>query len=124
MAFDEVYIQPQLWDHFSFFKTTGLDGTLSETVAPEKKFKLAEIRAHFSVAFVSVEYLKAYISAAKGSEYNTVLLSYLVSGSTDIFIHYSDPLLFLSDDHLVFELSLVSGTNVIGLNVVGWAVQG
>jgi hypothetical protein len=33
-------------------------------------------------------------------------------------------MLMLSDDQLVFNLSLASGVNVIGIDVIGWAVRG
>ena len=102
----------------------GADGTIGDSVAPGKPWKLRSIQIHFSVAFASIEYLVMALSSILGATYNTILYSLNVSGSTDIFIHYSDPLLFLSDDHLNFELSMVSGTNIIGFRFETWAARG
>lgn len=110
---DEIY--------YGFY---GENGTISDSVTPATPWKLKNIRIHLSVAFVSVEYLVMRISAGLGSAYNTILYSTNLSGSTDVFIHYSEPLTFLSDDQLVFELSMVSGTNVIGFQFETWAARG
>lgn len=118
----------QRWWHFSFFHSNGANGKISESVIPgtdfaAKPWELAELRLVFSVAFVSVEYLKVYLSAVKGSAYNFVLISQNMSGSTDYRFNPTNsiPMRFLSDDHLVLELSTISGTNVIGMEVQGWA---
>lgn len=124
MAFTEVYLQPQRWTEFSFFATGGEDGAISESVAPGVPWRLHEIRLHCSVAFASVEDLIYRLSATQGSAYNMTFNSYAMSGSTDIWFLYSNPLLFQSDDALVITLSLASGTNVVGITAVGWAVLG
>jgi hypothetical protein len=123
------------WDHkeempperfwtLAFYKIDNGNGTISEEINPGKRWKLAEIRIHFSTAFASAEYLKAFLSAIKGSEHNVVLLSHNCSGSTDYILYYSEPRLFLSDDVLCIELSNASGVNAIGISVFGWAVLG
>ena len=110
---DEIY--------YGFY---GADGTISDSVNPGCVSKLRSIKVHLSVAFASAEYLIIQLSAGLGSAYNTVLYSQNLSGSTDVFIHYSDPLLFLSDDQLNFELSMASGTNIIGFQFETWAARG
>ncbi len=119
------------WWHFSFYHTNGANGKISESIIPgtdfaARVFELAELRLKFSIAFVSIEYLKVYLSSVKGSAYNFVLVSRLMSGSTDYRFNPANsiPMRFLSDDHLVLEFSNVSGTNVIGLEVQGWAAVG
>jgi hypothetical protein len=124
MAFTAVYDPPQRWTHMSLFYSSGADGKISETHSPTTLFKLSEFRVHFSVAFASVEYFTLKHTSIQGAAYNMTLYSANPSGSTDIFVHYSDPLLFLSGDTLTAELSTVSGTNVIGINLIGWAVLG
>lgn len=124
MAWDaSEYLENSIYQTFSFYKTVAAGAALSESIDIGRKWKLQEIRIHFSVAFASVEDFVAYISAAKGSAHNFTILSYAANGSTDISIYYSAPRQFLSDDELVMTFSN-SGSNVVGLNVQGWAVQG
>lgn len=106
---------------YGFF---GADGTISESVNPEAPWKLATIRLHCSVAFASVEYLLIRMSSGLGSAYNTKIYSANFSGTEDLMIHFSEPLAFLSDDQLNIELSMVSGTNVVGIQVDTWAARG
>ena len=115
---------PERWTELSFYKKDDGNGAIGEDFGPGKRFRVGEIRVHFSTAFASNEYLVAVLSAIKGSEHNVVLLSQACFMSTDIFIHYSNPLEFLSEDVLRIELSNVSGVNAIGINVIGWAVLG
>jgi hypothetical protein len=123
MAFTSVDIMPQRWRWFSYYESFGPNGKYTGVIAPGKPWRLAEIRLHLSMPFASIEYLTATISATIGSAHNLVMMSYLLSGSTDVFFHYSDPLNFLSDDLLTFILSITSGTNVVGLNVQTWQVS-
>ena len=102
----------------------GEDGTIGDNVAPGTVWKLKNIRIHASVAFVSVETLVMKISAGLGSAYNTVIYSANFSDYEDLFIHYSEPLTLMSDDQLLFELSMVSGTNVLGFQFETWAARG
>jgi hypothetical protein len=115
---------PERFWQLAFYKKDDGDGAIGENFNPGTRWKLAEIRVHFSSAFASVEYLTAYLSATKGSEHNVVLLSHNCSGSTDIILYYSEPRMFLSDDVLRVELSNTSGVNAIGISVFGWAVIG
>ena len=124
MAWDaSEYLENSIYQLFSFYKTVAAGAALSESISIGKKWKIHEIRIHFSVAFASVEDFVAYISATKGSAHNLTLLSYACNGSTDIILYYSSPRIFLSDDELVLTFSN-SGSNVVGINVQGWAVQG
>ncbi len=123
MAWDSSELfGPHRWEHFSYFKSWTMDETLEESIAPGKPWKLCEVRIHMSIAMASNKYFQMIVSAAKGSAYNTILYSLNYTGSTDIFLHYSDPLLFLSDDQLNLFASMVSVTNVHGIEVIGWAV--
>jgi hypothetical protein len=45
-------------------------------------------------------------------------------GSTDYWLLFSNPLIFQSDDQIVVTYSMKSAVNVMGINVVGWAVRG
>ena len=126
MAFTGGYIAPQRWWEFDFYysedpATVGTD-LLQQTLAIGKLAKLREIRLHCSVAFASAQYLVVRLSEAQhGSAHNVTLLSYAMNGVQDLFIHYSDPIFLRSDDNLVVELS-TSAANVIGIQLIGWAV--
>lgn len=124
MALSNEYVGNLRYHDEIYYGFYGEDGTISDSLNPGVPYKLRSIRIHLSVAFVSVEYLVMQLSAGLGSAYNTVLYSQNLSGSTDIFIHYSDPLLFLSDDQVNIELSMNSGTNIIGFQFETWAARG
>lgn len=124
MALTNEYVGNQRYHDEIYYGFYGEDGTIGDSVAPGAIWKLKDIRIHASVAFVSVEYLVMYISAALGSAYNTKIYSANFSDTEDLFIHYSDPLLFLSGDQIVFELSMASGTNIIGFQFQTWAARG
>jgi len=125
MAFTEVYYQPERWTEFHFFASGGADGAISESVNPGVRWKLKEIRVRLSVAFASVEDLTVRISATQGSAYNHFLKSEAMNGIKQKWYTYdSDGLTFQSDDQMVIALSLVSGQNIIGIEVLGWAVLG
>lgn len=118
------YIDNKRFHEELYYSFYGPDGTFTDSVAPGKVWKLRSIKAHLSVAFASIENLKIRISSILGSAYNTVIYSANLSEAQDIFIHYSDPLLFLSGDQLVYELSMVSATNIIGIQIETWAARG
>lgn len=130
MAFAQVYTMPQRWKQFDFYDSfaavatstaSGLSVTLNHSII----WKLAEIRLHASVAILSVADLVVWISSAKGSAYNTKLLSQALLSVQDMFVHYSEPLVFESGDHLRFAgTASASTSNVIGLQCIGWAVTG
>lgn len=124
MAFTEEFIEPSRWTQFSFFASGGTNGAVSESLAPGKKFKLSEIRLHFSVIFSEVEYFVVRLSAAKGSAYNQTFLSQALSDVIDVLYQPDNPLPMLSDDQIVFSWSQASASNIGGLNVQGWAVYG
>ena len=130
MSFTQVYTMPQRWKNFDFYDSfanvavstaSGLSVTLNHSV----QWKLAEIRMHCSVAIASAADLIIWVSSAKGSAYNTKLVSQALLGVQDMFIHYSEPLVFESGDHLRFAGNASASTsNVIGLQCIGWAVTG
>lgn len=128
MAFTiEEYIQYKRWDRFHFFET--IDTSLpftgdTESVNPTIPFMIQEVRLHWSTAFVSAESIKMYLSSIKGSAYNILLFSHLMTNSTDIRYYYSAPLPFLSDDQIVLSLSNISHANTLGIEVIGWAARG
>ena len=124
MATTLEYIGNNRYHDEIYYGFYGEDGTIGDNVAPGTVWKLKNIRIHASVPFVSVETLVMKISAGLGSAYNTVLYSANFSDYEDLFIHYSEPLTLMSDDQLLFELSMVSGTNIIGFQFETWAARG
>lgn len=115
------------YQHFSFFESVGADGSIAITLNPEKIFQIKELRLHFSAAFPSVADLVLRISAAKGSAHNIILFSKAMNGSTDVFWYpstASNTLQFLSDDHFIISLPVVSGVVLGGINLQGWTIEG
>lgn len=124
MAFEETFLNNQIWREFSFFASGGVDGVITESASFDNPFKLNGLLIHCSVAFASVEDLTVTLSSAKGSAYNTIFVSQAMNTVQDLFWQLSMPLPFESDDQLIVNLSLVSGVNVIGIKVFGWSVLG
>ncbi len=122
MALTKVTDGPHRWEEFLYYQTYKADGAISDGFGPGKIWKLGEIRIHFSTAFASAESLTVRLSSILGSYHNTLFISHLISGSADIFYHYSDPLRFLSDDTLTIKMSMASGINGVGFQFFGWAV--
>jgi hypothetical protein len=123
MAFTVEYTQPQRWDHFSFYTSGGVDGNISESVAPNYLFRFDEIRVHLSVAFASVANFTVRLSSIKGSAYNLMLISQAMLSVKDLVWQADQAMYFNSDDQLIIELPMTSGTNTVGIDVQGWAVQ-
>jgi hypothetical protein len=132
MSFTGDWPGYQRWDHFHFYETeNGTNGTLESVLdgsvmGKAYKWKIGEIRMHFSTAFASVEYFKAYVSSILGSNHNYVLISQLMSDIVDFRLVFEDHehLMLFSDDALRFSFSNASGVNLWGLEVQGWAVRG
>lgn len=124
MAFTEEFHLPQRWSHFHFYTSGKANGAGTESISIGRLWKLQEIRLHFSTAFASVEDLVVRLSAVNGSYFNTLFLSQALNAVQDLWVHYSDPLLFFSDDQLKLTFSMKSNINGWGLEVIGWAVQG
>lgn len=124
MSFNKLYQENNRNQQFLFYQSYGVNGAIADNVNPGGKgwWKLAEIRVHFSTAFVSDNALTIKLSSILGSAHDITLYSVNVSGSTDIFIYYSYPLLFQSDDNILISLATKSGLNVIGFTFIGWAV--
>ncbi len=125
MAFAEQYLQPQQWDHFTFYATGGANGVITESIDMSKTFKLMELRVHCSAVFASVEDLTMRLSSPLGSQYNLKLVSQAMNGVQDYLYICDNPAghLFASDDQIIVSLSLVSAENTIGIKVIGWSVQ-
>lgn len=122
MAFTEEFFGPHRWKEFTFSaKGSAIASFINETVAMDRKWKLAEVRLHFSTAMGSVKYMTMQISGSDAS-YNTKLYSESLNGVQDLIIHYSAPLTFNSDQQLVIGTSVLSVANQYGLQVIGWAV--
>jgi len=125
MAQSIEYLQNQRWTEFRYFVDGGADGWEAFSISQDKAFRITEVRLHFSVAFASTEDLTARVSATKGSAFNYNFLSYPISAVSDVIIMYeSNGLKFQSDDQVVFGMSMASGTNIYGLEVLGWAAYG
>jgi len=124
MAFTESFFGPHNWQHFNFYKTApgSVLSFITESINISAPWKLQELRLHFSTAMGSVKYLNIRVSSVGGSALNTILLSQDLNGVQDLYLHYSDPMLFFSDDQLVITTSVISVANWYGLQVIGWAV--
>lgn len=119
------------FDEFSFYSTeNGTNGKFNESInyvslGKPRRFYLREIRMHWSSLFASIEYFKVYISSVLGSNFNYIILSQLMSDIQDFRVTWiSDEIGCFSDDHIVFEMSCVSGNNLFGLEVKGWSIEG
>jgi len=127
MAFSGDYIQYQRWDQFHFFDASvAVDsvGPINGSLVFSVLWKLEEMRFHFSTAVISAVYLKLKISSVKDSSINTILLSQTLNGVQDLTVQYSNPLLFFSNDTLMITASTISTGNLLGMEVIGWAVRG
>lgn len=127
MAFTvQEFQQPGRWTHFSFFVSGGTNGAVTESLENpgQQKFKLGELRLHFSTAVASATDLVVRVSSINGSYHNAVLLSLALLGLRDVLLQFSNPYQLLSDDQVVIGWSQKSGVNIGGLNVQGWAVLG
>lgn len=120
------YTLPQRWKLFQFYGFGGaVVSYVSHTVQMSSIWRLEEVRLAFSAAVASDKYLQIILSAAQGSYYDIVLYSQNINNSTAIFIHYSNPLTFQSDDTLDIITSQISNAAATyGLQVIGWAVTG
>lgn len=110
--------------HHGFY---GENGYINDSLVPGARWKLKSIRVVrvvTSVAVASVEYLTLRISSILGSFHNITLYSENFSTASHVIIDYSQPLGFLSDDQLVFDLSVNSGTNLIGFQFEIWSARG
>lgn len=124
MAFSKEYRQPQRWDTFHFYFSGKANGWESQSLAIGKLWALKEVRLHFSSTFASTEDFTVTVSSINGSSFNQILLSEPLNGLRDLIQQFSDPLLYFSDDQLVFGASMKSNINGYGLEVIGWAVRG
>lgn len=117
---------PDRYSLFNFFDSAGADGAETFVVNPDTRttMQFEQLRAHWSTAFASVEDMVVYISSAKGSAYNLVLLSQALAGITDILFQPEKKVWLFSGDNLVISFSCASGVNTVGIEVQGWSVFG
>lgn len=119
------YTLPQRWKLFQFFGFGGaVTSYVSHAITMSNLWRLAEVRVCFSAACGSNKYFQMYLSSGKGSYYDIMLYSLNINNSTEIFLHYSDPLVFLSDDTLEIQTSVISVAFTYGVQAIGWAVTG
>lgn len=117
----EELSQNRLWNENSFFYSSNL--SFQKSIFPGKRFKLVDVKMHFSVAVGSIVDLTVRVSSIKGSAYNVIIISQAMATVQDLFMHFSTPIPFLSDDHLVFSM-ILSAANVFGLQADVWSVEG
>jgi len=116
------YSEAHRWQHFDFYVSGGADGAFKETLNPGKIFKINEVRLHLSVTHASVEDFTIRLSSLKGTAFSQCFISQAMNGVMDYHWLPENPLIFCSDDHVVFSLFVKSATNIYGLNVKGWSV--
>jgi len=121
MAFTSRYYENNRYIPFMFYATKA-SGALGEGLALTGPFMLGEVRVRVSAAFASVRDLICDLSCVEGSAHNVTLFSQAMLGVKDLVIHYSEPLQFGSGDTLNFSF-FQSTTNIVGINVNGWAVR-
>lgn len=107
-------------NYFIYYGTGNSD--MSESLAPGKAFELDSVKLHLSVAEASVVDFIMQLSAALGSEHNTTYLSQAMEGLTNVYWLVERPIIFLYGDTIDFTLSMVTGTNLWGLQIQGWAI--
>jgi hypothetical protein len=131
MSFSGDIYAHDRWSEFAFYSgENGSNGAVQQSIGPDehakaRRFTLTEIRMHWSVPFISQEYLKIYISADRGSNFNYIILSHTMLDIQDYRAIWpsGEEVSLNSDDHLVFEMSCGSANNTYGLEVRGWAIE-
>ncbi len=124
MAFTKDQPYNERYWPLHFYTAAGVlaNSSISDSLTLAKRFQINEIRIHFSVAVVSVIDFMINVSSVLGSAYNTKLISQALLNLQDVFIYYSQPLQFNSDDHINFATSTISIANWYGIEVWGWGV--
>lgn len=123
MTIPQDEYQPSRWHEFRFYASGKVDGWEQQSITNTSPYRLREIRLHFSSVFVSTEDLVVYISNVNGSSYNTKVLSQALLNVQDYRITFTSMTL-QSDDHIVFNGSMVSNVNGWGLEVLGESAHG
>lgn len=124
MALTESNIPVSRHDYFIYYGSGGGAGTtLDEELAPETAFELDSIRLHLSVAHVSVEYLRIWVSSVFGSAHNLILLSLAISGVQDVLWVSNRTLVCQYGDKICASLCL-SSANIYGIAMTGWSITG
>jgi hypothetical protein len=118
------YQGPENFTYFEFYVSGGTNGAFKESLYLGKKFRIDTVSLHLSVVHPSVEDFVIWVSNARGSAYNQVIISQAFSGVNDYLWQPTRPLHFNEDDQIIFSLFVKSGTNIYGLLVRGWSVLG
>ena len=118
------YMDQKQWTHFDFYTTGGANGAFKDSLALGKVFKITDVRLHLSVKHPSVEDFVIWLSSAKGSAFNQIYISQAMSDVKDYLWQPGRELIFDSEDQLIFSMFIKSGSNIYGLNVRGWSVNG
>jgi len=123
MAFTGTYVQPQEVELFNFYATGGANGAASESLSIAKRAVITEVRLTWSVAFASVEDFVIKLSAGNGSAYNHTFVSQALNGVQYLNYIPNCSVYLESTDQLKFTMSMASGANTWGLQVIGWAIE-
>lgn len=108
-------------NYFTYYGTANSD--MAESLAPETAFELDTVELHLSVADASVVDFIMQLSSNLGSEYNITYLSQPMFGYTNVVWHIARPFIFMYGDTIDFTLSMVTATNVWGLQIQGWTIK-
>lgn len=128
MSFTEEILEIERYWPLHFYMgadiipNSGIDDSLN--LSTGKKWRLGDIRVHFSTAVVSATDLMIDVSSILGANYNTKILSQAIVGVQDIFLHFSSYLQFNSGDTLNITTSTFSVAQTFGIEAFGWAVVG
>jgi hypothetical protein len=121
----EDVFNPDRWHYFDFYETIGADGTTNISINFGARAEIRAIRVHCSSEFLSVADFIVQRSAAVGSVHNNKWISQAMLSVQDYIVVFDSGEVFLaSGDHLNFSMVQVSGVNLIGVNVTGWAALG
>ncbi len=122
------YYQYMRWDQFNFYEASvALNSTvpLNTEIGFSVLWKFEQLRLHFSTAVISDLTLTVRLSSIRNSSLNARLLSQQLSNAQDLILDYtSNALLFNSGEALIITTSTLSVTNLVGIEVIGWAVRG
>ena len=110
--------------HFYLGADIAVASALSDSLTWSRRFKIGELKIHFSGAFPSVNSLVVYVSAALGSDYNHRYLNEPLNGVQDLLLQWDPPLILNSGDHLIIQTSTLSAAVSFGMEVNGWGIIG
>jgi len=128
MAFAGTLYNYERWQEFDYFVTVGDadTGAVSESLPKKKKKRwlLKEARIKFSSAYASVEDFVITISSILGSYYDQKVVSQALNGIENYLIQFDSVINMSASDTINVTMSMKSGTNIAGIQLIGWAVSG